>query len=134
VASVIYKNILRNKFVRFLFVGGLNTMLNYGIYALLIYLGFSYSLAITVAFIAGLMINFKTQGRFVFNSRSNRPFLLYVASWLGIYFVNLWLLGILIANGIDSYLAGALMIPPIAVLSFFVLKYAVFREKKVILQ
>lgn len=129
-----YKKFLSGKFVRFLFVGGLNTMLNYGIYALLIYFGLGYSLATTVAFISGLVINFKTQGRFVFNSNSNRPFFLYVTSWLGIYMTNLWLLGLLIANGMDSYLAGALMVPPIAVLSFFVLKYLVFREKKAVMQ
>ena len=133
-AGVSYKNVLSGNFVKFLLVGGFNTMLNYGIYALLIYLGLGYTLATTAAFIAGLAINFKTQGRFVFNSKSNRPFLLYVVSWLGIYVTNLWLLGLLIANGIDSYWAGALMVPPIAVLSFFVLKYVVFREKKVSIQ
>lgn len=130
--GVNYKNVLTGKFAKFLLVGGLNTMLNYGIYALLIYLGLSYSLATTVAFVAGLVINFKTQGRFVFNYSSNRPFFVYVASWLGIYAVNLWLLSLLIAQGVDSYLAGALMIPPIAVLSFVVLKFVVFREKKVV--
>lgn len=112
-------------------MGGLNTMLNYGIYTLLLYLGLDYSLATTVAFIAGLIINFKTHGRFVFNSQSNRPFFLYVVSWLGIYITNLWLLGLLIEKGVNSYLAGALMIPPIAILSFFILKLVVFRNVEV---
>lgn len=105
-------------------------MLNYGIYVLLIYLGLSYSLATTIAFVAGLAINFKTQGRFVFNYKSNKPFLLYIVSWLVIYLINLWLLGLLIAKGVDSYLAGALLIPPIAVLSFIILKFVVFRGKE----
>lgn len=127
-----YKNVLTGKFAKFLLVGGSNTLLNYCLYALLIYLGLGYALATTIAFIIGLVVNFKTQGRFVFNINSNRPFFLYVVSWLGIYLTNLWLLGLLIAQGADSYLAGAIMIPPIAVLSFVVLKFVVFREKKVI--
>lgn len=127
-----YKNVLTGRFAKFLLVGGSNTLLNYCLYALLIYLGLGYALATTIAFIIGLVVNFKTQGRLVFNTNSNRPFFLYVVSWLGIYLTNLWLLGLLIAQGADSYLAGAIMIPPIAVLSFVVLKFVVFREKKVI--
>lgn len=124
-----YETLLSSKFLRFLVIGGLNTILNYSIYVLLIYIGFGYAFATTISFIIGLVVNFKTQGRFVFNYKSNRPFLLYVVSWIGIYVINLGVLGWLVVKGIDSYLAGALLIPPIAILSFFILKFVVFRER-----
>jgi putative flippase GtrA len=123
------KEFLNTRIIKFLAVGAINTAFNYGIYVFLIFIGFGYAIATTVSFVIGLIFNFKTQGIFVFNTKSNKPFYLYLISWLGIYFLNLALLGWLIKIGINSYLAGALLVPPIAVLSFVVLKFVVFREK-----
>jgi hypothetical protein len=39
------------------------------------------------------------------------------------------LLGLLVRNGMDSYLAGAIMLVPTALLSFAVLRWVVFRER-----
>lgn len=120
---------LHARFLRFLVVGGLNTAVNYGIYALLVYLGLGYLLAATLSFVTGLVISFKTQGRFVFEGRGKRAFARFVASWLLIYVVHVSLLGLLVRGGMDSYLAGALLLVPTALLSFAVLRLVVFRER-----
>lgn len=120
---------LHARFLRFLVVGGLNTAVNYGIYALLVYLGLGYLLAATLSFVTGLVISFKTQGRFVFQDRGKHSFARFVASWLLIYVVHVSLLGLLVRGGMDSYLAGALLLVPTALLSFAVLRLVVFRER-----
>jgi putative flippase GtrA len=117
------------RFLRFLIVGGLNTAVNYGIYALLVYLGLGYLLAATLSFVAGLVISFKSQRRFVFRSRGKHSFTLFVASWLLIYVIHVSMLGLLVRSGVDSYLAGALLLVPTALLSFAVLRLVVFRER-----
>jgi putative flippase GtrA len=117
------------RFLRFLVVGGLNTALNYGIYALLIFVGLGYIAAATLSFVAGLVISFKTHSRFVFDGRGNRAFLPYVASWLAIYLAHITTLGFLVRSGMNSYLAGAILVPPVAVISFLVMRFVVFRGR-----
>lgn len=121
-------SLLRSRFLRFLVVGGLNTALNYGVYALLLFVGLGYVLAVTFSFIIGLIINFKTNARFVFDDKSNRRFLLYVLTWLALYFANVQAIGWLVRSGVNSYLAGAVMVPPIAIAAFLAFKYVVFRK------
>lgn len=98
-------------------------------YALFLFVGMGYFLATTFSFIIGLMINFKTNARFVFDDKSNRRFFLYVLTWLALYCLNVTVLGWLIERGMNSYLAGALLVPPMAVLAFLAFKYLVFRGR-----
>jgi putative flippase GtrA len=120
---------LHARFLRFLIVGGLNTAVNYGIYALLLFLGLGYLPAATLSFVTGLVISFKSQGRFVFQNRGRASFVRFVGSWLLIYVVHVSVLGLLVRSGVDSYLAGALLLVPTALLSFAVLRLVVFRER-----
>lgn len=106
----------------------MNTALNYAVYALLLFAGVGYVLAVTFSFAIGLVINFKTNARFVFDDKSNRRFLLYVLTWLALYYANVQSIGWMVGRGIDSYLAGALMIPPIALAAYLAFKYVVFRK------
>ena len=119
---------LSARFFRFLVVGGFNTAFSYGIYAFCIFIGLGYFLAATISFIVGMLFSFKTHGSYVFHSRSNRAFGPYVVSWLLLYLANVGMLGLLTGNGVDSYLAGAVLVVPMAVLSFLVLRFVVFRE------
>ena len=121
------RQILKSKFFIFLVVGGINTAFNYSVYALCIFAGLGHVIAATCAFAVGMVFNFKTHGKFVFKTRNKNSFYLYVVSWVGIYIVNVTVLDLMVRNGVDSYLAGALMIPPMAVLAFLVLRFIVFR-------
>ena len=120
------------RFVKFAGVGGLNTAIAYGIYALLIYLGNGYIVASTVSFVLGLIISFKTHRRLVFGRHGPQllSFSLYVGSWLILYAINVGSLALLIRAGVNDYLAAAVLIPPMAVISFVVLRFFVFRDRK----
>ena len=62
----------KNQFFLFLVVGGINTILGYAVFALLIYLGLHYALAVIIGTIVGILFNFKTTGGIVFKSKDNR--------------------------------------------------------------
>lgn len=117
------------RFLRFLVVGGLNTAFNYGVYAFFVYVGTGHVVAATISFCVGLVVSFTTQGRLVFQSRGNRGFVPFVLSWLLIYVAYVAVLDLLVRAGIDEYLAGAILLPPVVVLSFVVLRFVVFRDR-----
>lgn len=125
------KNIIRSNFFTFLIVGGINTAFNYGIYALFVYVGMGHIVAATCSFVVGMIFNFKTHAKYVFKTRNRNSFYLYVASWVAIYCVNVSVLDLLVRSGVNSYLAGALLIPPMAILAFLVLRFIVFKPTAV---
>ena len=116
------------RFLRFVLVGGLNTALNYGVYSLLLFVGAGHVAAATLSFVLGLVVSFKTQGRLVFESRGNRGFAAFLASWLCIYVVYVAALDLMVGAGIDPYVAGALLLAPVVILSYVVLRFVVFRH------
>lgn len=114
-------------FVKFLIVGGLNTAFSYGIYALFIFVGLNYLLASALSFVISIIVSFKMHGKFVFSDRPNRSFYVYAFSWLVIYFVNACSLVLLVSHGMSSYVAGIVLIPPISVFAFLIMKYVAFK-------
>jgi|SRR5215204_257750 len=114
-------------FARFLVVGGIGTLFSYGIYAFLLFCGLNYALSNLAALIAGILFSFKAQGRFVFLSGDNSLIWRFALCWGLIYAANVAFLRQAIHMGMDRYVAGAVAIPPIAVLSFVVQRYVVFR-------
>lgn len=121
---------MRKDLVKFIFVGGVNTAVNYGFYAVLIFAGMWHVAAATLSFVFGVLFNYYTHGRFVFGNRSNRAFHRYVISWLFLYLANVTTLDLLVKSGINSYLAGAFLVPPMAVLAFVVMRFIVFRPRE----
>jgi putative flippase GtrA len=117
-----------SQFARYLLVGGINTSLVYCVYALGVYLGAAYPVALAIALVFGIVIGFNAQGRFVFSERSTATFFRYLASWLVMYAINVAIIALLRHFGVDPYLAGALAVPVMAVLSFVVLRLLVFRN------
>ena len=66
-------------FVKFIFVGVLNTAFGYLAYALLLFLGLHYTLAVVLSTIAGVLFNFKTTGTIVFKNNNNKLIFKFVA-------------------------------------------------------
>lgn len=114
-------------FFRFLVVGGIGTLFSYGVYAFLLFCGLNYAVANLAALIAGILFSFKAQGRFVFLNGDNSLIWRFALCWGLIYAANVAFLRQAIHLGMDRYVAGAVAIPPIAVLSFVVQRYVVFR-------
>lgn len=120
--------IIHARFVRFLLIGVVNTLFGYGCFALLLYLGLHYSVALSLGTIIGVLFNFKTTGYFVFKSKDNRPVLHFFAVYSIVFLVNLAGLKIFSSVGIDPYFGGALLVLPMAALAYILNKTFVFKN------
>lgn len=120
---------LKQQVIRFIAVGVVNTLFGYGIYALLIYLGLNYMVAVLFATVAGVLFNFKTIGRYVFKSSDSSLLLKFIIVYSIIYGINVGLIWLFSLWNIDYYTAGFLAIVPCAAISFILNKLFVFQEK-----
>ena len=117
---------LRNQLSRFVIVGTANTAFSYGIYSLGIYLGLPYYIASFVALMLGICLSFFTQGRLVFGAKLKGRFGVYTFVWACLYGVNITLISLFAAFGVNYYWAGLLALVPITILSFILQKTFVF--------
>lgn len=114
--------------LRFVLVGILNTVFGYCCYALFIFLGLTLPWASLLALLTGILWSFFTQGKIVFQHTSISSFVRFVCYWAVIYFVNLEIIIRLMRWNMNEYTAGALATIPVTIISFFSLKYIVFRK------
>ena len=131
------RRLLRLQFARFLLVGVVNTGFSYAVYAALLYLGLVYYAANFGAMALGVGFSFLTQGRLVFSNREPRLIFRFAAGWVVIYGINIGIIALLLRwSELNAYVAGALALAPITLISYFVQKFLVFgggradREKK----
>ena len=115
------------KFFKFLFVGAINTLFSYTIYAILITIGLIPNMALFFQYILGVLWNFKTTGVIVFQNNDNRLIFKFVASYIFTFVLNSILLNLLLKIT-NEYLAQALLVLPIALVSFIIFKVWVFRK------
>lgn len=117
------------RFARFLVIGGVNTAIGYGLYALFVLLTpLGPQAALALAFALGVLWNYFSTGRLVFNSRGFGRLPGYVAAYLGVYALNAQALHMAIAAGWAPLLAQAVLLPFAAVLTYAALTF-VFAER-----
>lgn len=122
--------LLRHRLVLFLLVSGLNTLFGYGLFALLVYFGMHYTLAVFLATAAGILFNFKTIGRIVFKSRDNYLFFKFAAVYFTGYLCNIGGIALLGKMGVNPYYSGAIMTLPVALLTFMLNRTFVFKQAR----
>lgn len=116
----------QKRLILFFLVGGINTVFGYSLYALLLFLHFHYSVASLLATIGGVLFNFKTTGVIVFKNSDNRLLLRFVSVYCVTYAINVGGLRVFHAFQMNMYLAGAILVLPMALLSYMLLKTFVF--------
>ena len=124
-----YYNLVSNQFLRFILVGGLNTAFGVGVYCLAIFVGIPYYIATLLSNVLGVCFNFITTGNLVFRNNDPRLIFRFVAAYVVIYFVNTAVVKAFILLGLNSYWAGILATPVVAICSYSLLKYFVYRKK-----
>jgi putative flippase GtrA len=113
--------------IAFLFVGGLNTVVGYGLYAFFIYLGLNFLLAALFSNTVGIIFNFNTTGRLVFQNRDNSLFLRFIAVCVFCYACNVTINRFLQSFVPNLYWSGFLTVFPVAVITFTLNKFYVFK-------
>jgi SAM-dependent methyltransferase/putative flippase GtrA len=122
------KAILGREFSRFLVMGAVNTCFSYSVYSLFLFLGFGFVIASFISMSCGILFSFHTQGVLVFRNPSVRLIYRFVAFWMVIYLCNIGLIRLSLIYGHNPYVAGAMVVPVLLVLSYAMQKYWVFRR------
>lgn len=123
-AHAIYPQLLR-----YLIAGVLNTLLAYSLFAVAIYMGLHYALAVLLGGVLPLLTGYHAQRRYVFMCRSRNRLPRFLAAFLLVYLVNVGILKMLLASDLtgNAYASGAVALVPSVLLSFLLNKYLVFR-------
>ena len=116
------------KFFKFLFVGALNTLFGYILYAFFVTIGLKANLALFFQYILGILWNFKTTGSIVFKNNNNRLIFKFILSYIFTFTINSFALNFLI-KFLNEYIAQAILVLPIAIISFLIFKFWVFKNK-----
>ncbi len=119
---------INSVFVRYLLVGAINTAFGYSVFALLIFIGWHYSIALFFATVAGILFNFKTFGTFVFRKHDWRLIGKFVAVYGILYVVNVSFVFILLFFLGNVYVANALATIFIAGLGYFLNRRFVYEN------
>jgi len=116
-----------SRFLRFLATGVINTGFGYAIYALLIWAGFVYFIAAPTSFVVGTLFNYFSNRYLVFFYKGHVSSLLRFCVVYGfLLLVNLALIAVMVKVGMPELVAGALAVPPHAILGYVLLKRFVF--------
>lgn len=117
---------LNSQLLRFLVVGGLNTVVGYALFAAFSWAGLPYPLAIGLATIAGVAFNFQSTGRLVFGGAPMSLLWRFVAAYVLVYLINVGAVAVLLRAGLNVYVANALVILPLALISYVLQRRFVF--------
>jgi putative flippase GtrA len=131
--KIILQKFNPKQFIKFSFVGVLNTVVFYGVYLILLRLGFSFVIATTAGTIVGILNSYVWNKLFTFKAKQKCKS--EVAKFLVVYFVqylsNLLIIYLCVTYiGVSAELSG---IPSIAIgvfISYFGHKFWTFKRKK----
>ncbi|SOE68842.1 Putative flippase GtrA (transmembrane translocase of bactoprenol-linked glucose) [Burkholderia sp. OK233] len=112
--------------LRFLVVGGLNTVFGYSLFVALTYIGVGYPIAIGLATVGGVLFNFQSVGRLVFGGAPRSRFWRFVGVYCVVYLVNLGGVRVILGLGINVYIANAIMLIPLSLVAFILNRRFVF--------
>ena len=138
------------KFIKFLFVGCLNTLFGYLMYVIFISTPLKREYALLLAYMVGVLWNFKTTGVLVFKNNNNKLIFKFISAYVITYFINLlglnfvnsagwgkalanWTLNILNIEtklNLIKYFDQIILVLPIAIISFVLFKTFVFKESE----
>ena len=117
------------RFARFLVVGALNSAVGYGLFAGFVLLELVPELALLLATTLGVLFNFVTTGRLVFENQDRGRFLRFIAVYAVVYGLNASALRILTLLSVPALAAQLLLLPIAAIITFVALRSFVFKGK-----
>jgi|GEM_PF-992998 putative flippase GtrA len=112
----------QKQFVVFVFMGGINTIFGYSIFAFFIFLKMSYYLAFLFAASLGLIFNFMTTGRIVFKNKDFGLFYKFIFISIIMYFLHIILIRIINVHINNFYISGLMTMSLTALIAFYLNK------------
>ena len=122
---------MRSEALRFLFIGIINTVFYYALFALLIYANLDYRLAVLIATVVGVFFSFHNFGKYVFDNQNKSLIYRFIFNYILIYFFNIYIIGVM--NDIlffNFYISGFIALFPSTLMTYMLNKYFVFNKKR----
>lgn len=128
IKSIPYKNLIlaRNRSVRFLISGSVNTLFGFMVYSIFILAGAAVWFALISGTVIGTLFNFFTIGGYVFRDLSLDRVPRFLLCYVLVYGINLQALKWLSIAVADKILAQFILVFPIATLSYLLMACFVF--------
>jgi putative flippase GtrA len=115
-------------FIRFILIGSVNALFGYSIYAALIFLGVNFAIASFISTCLGVLFNFKTISKFVFQVNSYELFWKFLHVYGIVYVFGIIFLKLLNICGINYYFGGVIVLFLNALFAFILNKRYVFEK------
>ncbi len=123
-----------NQKIRFLLVGGFNTVLAYAVFAVLYQLmGLDYNISLITQYFITVNVSFLTMRYYVFQSHGNlkKEYVKALSVYVGMYFFNAFALNFFVVIlALNPLLGQALYLIISTILTFLLHKYFSFRQSK----
>ncbi len=127
--SKYWQYLWESRLIHFIIMGICNTIFSYSCFALFIYLGVHYTLAVFISTCFGILFSFNTLGRIVFKNHNYKFLIKFLSVYGVLYFVNIFLIKTFYSIYPNYYLAGALTALIVPWFSFFINKFWVFKGR-----
>ena len=123
------KAVFSSSVIRFLFVGMLNTLFGYSLYALLIFSGVNYFYSLMLTTIIGVIFNFCSIGKMVFQGVGGRiTFIKFICVYFVVFVFNAYSLDYLVAEtSLNPYISQGICLVPSVCFNWLMLKNWVFK-------
>lgn len=123
------KTVFSSRVIRFLLVGMLNTLFGYGLYALLIFSGLSYFYSLMLTTIIGVIFNFCSMGKMVFEGVGGRvTFIKFICVYFVVFVFNAYSLDYLVTEiSLNPYISQGICLVPSVCFNWLMLKNWVFK-------
>lgn len=95
----------------------------------MIFIGLPYFIATLISNVLGVLFNFKTTGKFVFENNDNSLIFRFTLCYILIYAINTGVIKLMLLSKLNEYWAGFIATPIVAICSFFMLKHFVYKKK-----
>lgn len=128
IKAVLYENpgLSNSRSMRFLISGGVNTLFGFMVYSVFILAGAAVWLALISGTVIGALFNFLTIGGYVFHDLSLDRVPRFLLCYALVYGINLQALEWLSTVVADKILSQAILVLPIAALSYLLMARFVF--------
>jgi putative flippase GtrA len=121
-------SLTKNQYIRFIITGIINTIFGYSIFSLFIFMAFEYKMAIAISTIAGILFNYNSFKRIVFNNSDSGGLIRFTLIALCIYFLNIQGVAIFLSYGFNIHTSFVLIFLPTTIINYLLLKFFVFKK------
>jgi len=83
---------MNHKKIKFVLIGILNTLVGYILFSIFFYIIDNYFIALFIAYILGVLFNFKTYSKYVFTNSDKQIFINFILIYMGIFLFNNFIL------------------------------------------